>query len=181
MASSLTININWEYLLGLLGSLLALAWYGSARFSRTETLITAMEERLTTLEGMVRGMFHSASPITLTRKGRQVLRDTGLKNYIDTHEMILVARVRAGGTRNAYDLQRAAFLLVDSLQFERRLDDRLKRVAFREGVDTRIARRVGGIYLRNLLLGQLSGETSDRNRKQGNQPRSRLHSPRGKP
>lgn len=82
----LTIDINWEYFLGLLGTLIALAYYTNGRFTRVETnldwLSGAVRDLTVRLENVSTKAFALRWPISLTATGEQLLRDTGLKSYI---------------------------------------------------------------------------------------------------
>jgi putative solute:sodium symporter small subunit len=48
--SPLVIQIDWQFFLGIIGSLVSfliiIAWYGSARFTKIETLLEHIEKSL---------------------------------------------------------------------------------------------------------------------------------------
>ena len=46
----LTIYINWEYFLGVMGALLGLAYYANGRFTKIETSLEWMKEALQELK-----------------------------------------------------------------------------------------------------------------------------------
>jgi hypothetical protein len=46
----LTININWEYFLGVVGALIGLAYYANGRFTKIETSLEWMKEALQELK-----------------------------------------------------------------------------------------------------------------------------------
>ena len=83
----LAININWEYFLGIFGTLIALAYYANGRLTRLETnfdwLADAVRDLTIKTENVSARAFESGSPISLTATGEQLLRDSGLKSYID--------------------------------------------------------------------------------------------------
>ncbi len=44
------ITIEWPWLLGIFGTIVALAWGASGKFSKIETLLETMDKRLTGIE-----------------------------------------------------------------------------------------------------------------------------------
>jgi hypothetical protein len=86
----LTINITWEYFLGIMGTLIALAYYTNGRFTRVETnyewLADTVRDLAIKTENISTRAFESSSPLSLTATGEQLLRDSGLKSYMITIE-----------------------------------------------------------------------------------------------
>ena len=101
----LTINITWEYFLGIVGTLIAFAYYANGRLTRIETnfdwLADSIRDLTIKAENASARAFDIGSPISLTATGEQLLRDSGLKSYIDHHRDELTASVRA---RAPFDL-----------------------------------------------------------------------------
>src|SRR5439155_20621405 len=95
----LTININGEYFLVIIGTLIALAYYANGRFTRIETnfewLTDAVRDLTIRAENISAHAFDSSSPLSLTETGEQLLRDSGLKSYIDRRKDDLTAELRA--------------------------------------------------------------------------------------
>jgi hypothetical protein len=149
--SGLTINISWEYFLGVIGALIAVAYYTNGRFTGVETtvqwLTEAVRELLLRAENNTQRVFDNTSPISLTRSGQQVLRSSGLKSYIDTHATSWLIRAPWG---DPYRLQSWAFRLLDGMNFDARVNARINEFAFAHGLSTDLIRRIGGIYLRDL-------------------------------
>jgi hypothetical protein len=62
----LTININWEYFLGVIGALIGLAYYVNGRFTKIETSLAWLKEALQELkinsEYRTRKLFSSRAP-----------------------------------------------------------------------------------------------------------------------
>lgn len=158
----LIIRIDWIYFLGIIGSLIAIAWYSSGRFAKSETLLSTIDKRLTNVEGRFSGAFQSQSPISLTVRGNKLLEDSGLKKYIDDNknDLSLNCKVKKN-LNNAYDVQETSFNLLDSLVFDTNFDLKIKEYAFQQGIDIAVLKRVGGIYLRNLLLEELGMKEKD--------------------
>jgi len=158
----IVIKITWIYFLGILGSLLAIAWYVSGRFSRIETLTEGVDRRLTNLEGRYYGAIQTQSPISLTVKGDKLLEDSGLKEYINKNsETFFSDCEKAKKLESAYDVQSASFACLDVHEFEPQFEKKLKEFAFQQGADLKLLRRVGGIYLRDLLLKKLNMDVNE--------------------
>ena len=155
----LNITIGWEWALGIIGILLLLAWKGNGRFTALETSLTWVQEILRelkiTTDNLTAKVFASQSPVNLNPVGEQWLRDSGLKNYIDSNKPTLMQLCEAKGSSNPYEVQKRVFQLFDTMSFDTVLDDKLKKFAFGKGTTMAIIRRIGGIYLRNLCLEEL--------------------------
>src|SRR3954454_4837662 len=102
----LTINVNWEYFLGIIGTLVALAYYANGRFTRIETnfewLADTVRDLTIRAENISAQAFDTHSPISLTETGEQLLRDSGLKSYIDHRRDELTAQLRAMAPLDLY-------------------------------------------------------------------------------
>jgi hypothetical protein len=94
----LTINIGWEYFLGIVGTFIAFAYYANGRLTRIETnfdwLADSVRDLTIKAENVSARAFETDSPISLTATGEHLLRDSGLKSYIDHHRDELIASVR---------------------------------------------------------------------------------------
>lgn len=152
----LTINISWEYLLGIVGTLIALAYYTNGRFTRLETnfewLGDAVRDLTIKLENASARAFDVHSPIALTETGEQLLRDSGLKSYIDRRRSELTARLEAAAPLDLYTIQESAFRLFDRHALDEKFDQDLRKFAFRSGTSIDLLRRIAGIYLRDLAV-----------------------------
>ena len=51
--TDLVINVNWEYFLGIVGSIVALAYYANGRFTRLETSVEWLKQALQDLKNSV--------------------------------------------------------------------------------------------------------------------------------
>ena len=119
----LTINIDWEYLLGIFGTLITLAYYANGRLTRLETnfdwLADAVRDLTIKTENISAKAFEVGSPISLTATGERLLRDSGLKAYIDRHRDELAAQLRARAPFDLYTVQESAFRLLACISLER--------------------------------------------------------------
>lgn len=155
--NNVVIYINWEYFLGLVGTLIALAYYANGRFTRIETSVEWLTETLRDLklssENNSAKLFSVRSPISLTTRGRHVLILSGLKSYIDDHKGQLIAQCRRTHSSDPYELQISAFRLLAGSAFGRPFEQQLNKFAFTNGVSADLLRRIGAIYLRDILNG----------------------------
>src|SRR5712671_3806416 len=133
----LTINVTWEYFLGIFGTLIALAYYANGRFTRIETnfdwLADAVRDLTVRTENVSAKAFEIGSPISLTATGEQLLRDSGLKSYIDHRRDNLTTRLRAQAPLDLYTVQESAFLLFGHIALDESFARHLNKFAFRNG------------------------------------------------
>jgi hypothetical protein len=152
----LTINIDWEYFLGIIGTLIALAYYTNGRFTRIETnsewLADTVRDLSVRVENISAKAFDIGSPISLTSTGEQLLRDSGLKSYIDRNKDDLTIRLRARAQFDLYTVQESAFRLFDRISLDESFARNLNKFAYRNGTSTDLLRRVGAIYLRDIAV-----------------------------
>jgi hypothetical protein len=151
----LSINI-WEYFLGLLGTLIGLAYCANRRVTRIETnvewLADTARDLAIRIENISERAFESGSPISLTATGEQLLRDSGLKSYIDHHRDELTAQLRARAPFDLYAIQKSAFRLLDRISLHDPFARHLNKFAYRSGTSTDLLRRVGAIDLRDIAV-----------------------------
>jgi hypothetical protein len=152
----LTINISWEFFLGIFGTLIALAYYANGRFTRVETnfdwLASAVRDLAIKTENLSTKAFDVGSPISLTATGEQLLRDSGFRSYIDRHRDELTTQLRANAPFDLYTIQENAFRLLDHISLDDSFARHLNKFAYRNGASTDLLRRVGAIYLRDIAV-----------------------------
>ncbi|NBD74252.1 hypothetical protein GVX82_04415 [Patescibacteria group bacterium] len=157
MSTDIQVTIGILELLAIIvslgGTLITLAWFSSARLTRVETLLEGVDRRLTTLEGKSSGAFMELSPLSLTRKGRELLEGSGLRAFVDEgcDELMRVADYETEAPETDYDLQELAFELFESLSFDPEFERSLKQYAFEQGISMQVLRRIAGIYFRDVL------------------------------
>lgn len=164
---TITINIEWYYFLGIMGSLILIAWYTSARFTALETSLQWVKDILndvkTAFDNTItnKPAFSSLSPINLTPTGEEWLIKSGLKEYLDTHkdELMKICEEKRG--TNPYEVQKYIFRIFDTLDFEPDFEDKLKKFAFGKGTTMNIMRRIGAIHFRNLCFDQFGMNKED--------------------
>jgi hypothetical protein len=166
------IRINWVYFLGILGSLIAVAWYSSSRFSTIETDIRWLKKLVSEVKKKVDDIkiesenentkaFASSSPVKLTPRGDELLKDSGLKEYIDNHRHELTTHCKSKKCANAYEVQECVFSYFESMKFEGKFDTRLKDFAYKQGLSMDIMRRIGAIYGRDVCLDEFNMDAKD--------------------
>jgi hypothetical protein len=152
----LAINISWEFFLALFGTLITLAYYANGRLTRLETnfdwLTDAVRDLTIKTENMSARAFESGSPISLTATGEQLLRDSGLKSYIDNRRDELTAGLRAQAPFDLYAIQESTFRMFACVSLEDAFARHLNKFAYRNGTSTDLLRRVGAIYLRDIAV-----------------------------
>ena len=163
------IQINWIYFLGIIGSLILIAWYSGGRFSGLETSISWIKESLIKLEGRIGNLegrfdksFSTQSPISLLQRGKDILESSGLKKYIDNNENILWEQCKSHKIlSNPYDIQESAFKFFDEVEFPTDIKEQIKTTAFNFGTSLDVVKRIGGIYFRDKCLGRLGFKPED--------------------
>ncbi len=152
----LTIHIGWEWFLGIMGSLILIAWYSNGRFTALETSMQWVKDTLNELkissDNSPTPAFGSHSPINLNQLGKEWLVESGLEKYIDSHkdELMKICEEKRG--TNPYEVQKHIFRSFDTLTLEPTLEDKLQKFAFEKGTTMAVIRRIGAIYFRNLCL-----------------------------
>lgn len=150
------INVNWEYFLGILGSLMAIAYHANGRLTRLETSVEWLQDALRSLkiasENGASKLFNTNSPISLTNRGRRVLKESGLRSYIDAHKPTLTARCKLDRSLDPYERQSRSFRLFADVRFEPGFEQQLNEFAFANGLSADLLRRVGAIYFRDLTM-----------------------------
>jgi len=151
---TLSINISWEFFLGLIGSLIAIAYYANGRFTGLETdvqwLKEMMSELLISAENIGTKVYKSGSPVSLTATGYHILQRSGLKSYVDAKRHTLLSALYGKTTPDPYELQRRAFRLLAGLNFDAAVAHHINNFAFANGISTDLLRRVAAIYLRDI-------------------------------
>ncbi len=151
---NVAINISWEFFLGVMGSLIVIAYYANGRFTGLETDVEWLKETISELlinaENIRTKLFKNGSPVSLTAAGYHVLQRSGLKSYIDTTRSRLLSALNASASADPYELQRRAFRLLAHLSFEDIVAQHLNNFAFANGISSDLLRRIGAIYLRDI-------------------------------
>lgn len=166
MQQDLIIQIDWAFFLGIMGALIAIAWYSGSRFSALETSMRWVKETLNELKlnadnASNKPAFGSQSPINLTVVGEQWLQESGMKKYIDINKEDLMGSCSDKRETNPYEVQKYVFRIFDSLVFDEDSEDRFKKFAFEKGTTMSVIRRIGGIYFRNLCLERFNMNKDD--------------------
>ncbi len=149
--NNLIIQINWIWFLGIVGTLIFIAWKASGRFTKIEISIEWLKEKIDILW---KDKFAPAeSPRNLNERGNAILNESGIKEIIDNKRNVLLALVRERRATNAYDAEQAILSVVSEMtnRFPE-LIPQLKDGSFRTGVDVGSLLFVGGIYLRDQIF-----------------------------
>jgi hypothetical protein len=84
-------------------------------------------------------LFEAESPVSLTRAGRRLLEESGLKSYIDLRRRDLVSQLQRGTSFDLYGIPDAAFQYLGRLRFEEWLRTTIEEVCFRKWAQHRSA------------------------------------------
>ena len=152
MEQNIVVYIGIWKALTLIAAVVAGTWYAAYRLGKIETTVDGFDERIKTLEGRLDNAFAGRSPLALLEKGKLILVESGLKEYIDSNKVDLLEQCKKNSTmNNPYDIQEAAFKFFDQVALPKELEDNLKTAAYKHGVTMDTARRVGGIPFRDIV------------------------------
>lgn len=154
--ANLVISVSWEYFLGLIGTLIGIAYYANGRFSRVETSVDWLTETLRDLtiriENLSSRAFQPGSAVKLTYTGERLVEQSGLRPFIDANRHALLRQLSLGRSSDAYAVQQRAFRLFAELRFDASFEQQLNQFAFANGVSMDLLRRLGAISLRDLAI-----------------------------
>lgn len=161
----LIIKIDWVYFLGIIGTLIFLAYYSGSRFSVLETDMKWVKDKLNDIkintENQMVGAFARQSPVSLTDVGKKVLEESDLKKWIDEHKDTLMLDCNGKKDTNPYEVQEYIFKYFDTLDFGDTFGNTLKQNAFAKGYSMSMLRRVGAIYFRDICLNDFQMKVED--------------------
>jgi hypothetical protein len=161
----LIIHISWEWALGIVGTLIIIAWQGSRRFSVLETSMEWVKETLHDLKTGADNASNPAyavhSPVNLNSTGEIWIARSGLRDYIDLRKESFFKACEIKKDTNPYEVQKRTFKLLDELEFDLAFEDALKKFSYEQGTTMSVLRRIGGIYLRNLCLENFNMKKED--------------------
>lgn len=124
-----------------------------------------VRERFAALEGKTAGLFEQHSPISLTVKGNEYLKNSSLKEFIDINtDMLIAGCSQKGKMETPYDVQQSVFDFFDSYIMPDEVENKVKTYAFNQGINMDIMRRVGAIYFRDICLDKLGFSREDLDR-----------------
>ncbi len=102
------------------------------------------------------------SPRQLNDKGESILTGSGIKEVIEEKKNDLFAKVKETNPSNAYDAEKVILDVVSKIpEYYPELVAKLKDGAFKTGNDLDTVFLVGGIYFRNLIIGDLGFKIDD--------------------
>jgi hypothetical protein len=161
----LIIHISWEWALGIVGTLILIAWQGSRRFAALETSMEWVKETLHDLKTGADNASNPAyvvhSPVNLNATGKLWITESGLRSYIDENKEVFLKTCEEKKETNPYEVQKHIFKLFDEIKFDPAFEDKLKKFCYERGTTMSVIRRIGGIYLRNLCLERFNMKKED--------------------
>lgn len=165
------IKIDMIYFLGIMGSLILIAWYAGSRVSSIETSIKWIKEQLDDVSRRVFTLWEervarARSPIKLNQRGEDILEKSGIKDLIDNGLPQFLDSVKEKNPQNAYQVQEFSKEAVFRIKLNPEILTKLQNGAFGVGTDIDTLLLVGGIYLRDLLLLKLGFKLEDVDKKE---------------
>lgn len=164
-SSQILIQVDWIYFLGIIGALIAVAWYSNGRFTKIETSVGWIEKLL---QGLKLGIdnkdvraFETKSPVALTDTGKELLKESGVKKYVDNSLPELFENCEIKKGTNPYEVQQYIFDLFNAIAFPPEVDKKIKTFAYEKGIGVDIVRRVGAIYFRDICLDKFDMKVGD--------------------
>jgi hypothetical protein len=121
-------------------------------------VLTDLRDRFAVVEDRVESLWkdkvvEAHSPRRLNERGREILRESGIKEIVDQNQKDLESVLTLKHPSTAYDVERAAVQIVMSLpKRSPEILGRLKDGAFKTGAELDMVLLVGGIYLRDKVL-----------------------------
>lgn len=106
------------------------------------------------------------SPVSLTERGEQFLKNSGGEKFIDDNFEELLAAVDAMDPQTAYDVQEDARSVVEQLSEDERINS-IKEFLFKDGSSLPEAFEVMSIYLRNKILTHKNWNVADIDHQEG--------------
>ncbi len=158
--NNLVIEINWVYFLGIIGALIAIAYYSGGRFKTIETNIDWLKDAVKDLANDSKvgrdnkrlNVIGNASPLRLLDKGVFVLKESGMQTWVDGNTDFLEKQCGDFCNTSAYEIQEQIFDLFDNLKLDADVDKKFKDYAYKEGMNVETIYRIGAIYFRDICL-----------------------------
>lgn len=99
------------------------------------------------------GPFGSSSPLHLSLKGEEILRDSGIGEIIKQFEESLLKAVKEADVSTPYDVEESTLAVFEEFDFGEENIKKLKNYAFNSGKwDISVILRVGAIKFRDTVL-----------------------------
>lgn len=161
--TELIIKIDMIYFLGIIGTILTLAWIFSNKLSAIETSIKWIKreleklwDRVSSMESRRAGIEGMKSPLNPTELGWKYLKESGLERIVDEQNRDwLLENLKNSLPPNYtdYDVQDTARRVMVSLRDDSMMRA-VKEYAFKNGLDVDLLLRLGGLLLRDNFLGR---------------------------
>lgn len=161
--TELVIKVDILYFLGIVGTLIVIAWFTGWRFGKLHDSIEWIKRELTNLWEAIKGKEARrlgaeapGSPTHPTELGWKYIRESGLDNIVDKEkreDLIEKLKNILGKEYADYDVQEQARRLLVSMKDDPAFKA-VKDYGFNNGVDVDIILLLGGLLLRDNFLNQ---------------------------
>ncbi len=161
--TELIIQIDILYFLGIIASLIGIAWFAGIKIGKIENSIEWIKNEIEKIWNIVREkpITVSNSPMVLNETGQKILNESGIKNIILENKEMLLNAIREKNPETAYDVQEIAKKVVNLLKENTDIFIRLKNGAFKSGTNIDSVLLVGSFPLRDMALKELGFKTED--------------------
>lgn len=130
------------------------------KFDKIDTRFTQMDKRLDQFEDRVfkivsdrSQITQTMSPVQITEAGYKLIKPINLEEYVQSLESQLC---KEGGidctTMNAYEIQKAAFDIMQRHEYTEEMEDKMQITAYEDGISMATMQHLAGIILRDLCL-----------------------------
>lgn len=121
-----------------------------ARQDRDSTDLTIIKTHLVAQLGLKAELFGSSSPLTLKKKGQELLHKTSYETYLKKHTDVIFHDILQYRPENLAEFDEASFALLDSKR-ESSEFKKYEQIAFDNGVSYDVLLKVLAIYTREQL------------------------------
>lgn len=128
--------------------------------SKLDTLINCFNrligklENIKELKGVLDNIYYQvSSPKTLTDAGKQMMKDSGLEDFINQNKEELMKKVNETKPKTEYDIEQNSSNIMLSLSNDSRINQ-IKDYAFKNGKDLNLMLMASGLYLRDIVISE---------------------------
>jgi len=136
-------------------------------FDEVKKDVKSIDRRVARIEGKFGlGALGSESPLVLTKIGREILENSGIKKAADQFKDQLLKQIKKEKPPTAYDVQEVTRNVFKQFDFGEDVLKQMKEYAFQNGEwGLSDILDVGAIYFRDIALKELEFKIEDLNRK----------------
>jgi hypothetical protein len=125
-------------------------------FEEVKRDVKSIDRRVGRIEGHL-GLapIVSRSPLHLTEIGEKILKESGIKQFVEERKEELLKQLKEENYTSAYDVQEWCFKIFDQFSNQPEFQEPFKDYAFQTGYSFDEIFEVGAIYFRDIALKEL--------------------------